>query len=451
MNLAPPIFGYFLLTISSCFLSLEDIHAHYSAYGSVNPACDYYSLFLMEIDTPPAEERSVYRQIKTNEYMQWLQLETSIDRGEQYELEQGIEYRAKRKPVRDSLIIPVVFHVVYNADNEEPITEQQIESQIDALNRDFSAISSINKHPVLEKERFYTRVGYAHIRFCLALEGDKKGINYIDSKQDNWTYDNQIKGSRSGGVDPWNTDRYLNIWVSTLADSVNGFAQMPGYDPATDGIVIDHRFFGSTGTAIAPYDQGKTLTHLVGNYLSVYSLWGTRRCADDKVLDTPIHGGPNYGCPKYMHVSSCDNNPVEMILNFMDNTDDDCMSFFTEGQINRMYATLAPDGPRSQLGQEAGTSLCSNTDTADTLDSMAPIIEIKQEKGRRLLVVTSRNIEKDLIDIDLLDRFGKSVIRNNRIKANDVVSFDCSSLYPGPYFFKFIQANIPRIQKIMLQ
>ena len=74
---------------------------------------------------------------------------------------------------------------------------------------------------------------------------------------------------------------------------------MPGGPVATDGIVIDYRYFGTGGTAIAPYDEGRTLTHLVGNYLNLHDLWNdVSRCSDDEVADTPVHNGPNYALPK---------------------------------------------------------------------------------------------------------------------------------------------------------
>lgn len=87
----------------------------------------------------------------------------------------------------------------------------------------------------------------------------------------------------------------------------------------------------------------------MGNYLSLYPLWGQYNCTDDYVFDTPIHNYPNFYQTEYKHISTCDGLPVEMLSNFMDNTDDQYLHFFTHGQKARMQAMLAEGGPRYGL------------------------------------------------------------------------------------------------------
>ena len=36
-----------------------------------------------------------------------------------------------------------------------------------------------------------------------------------------------------------------------------------------NGVVVDYLYFGSIGTATAPYDLGRTLTHEVGHWLNL--------------------------------------------------------------------------------------------------------------------------------------------------------------------------------------
>ena len=247
--------------------------------------------------------------------------------------------------------IPVVFHVLYN-NNTEMISENQVMSQLYALNNDFGNYAVTIDHPAIMEEQFQERMNYMSIQFCLPkLEGnlaDSSAINFYSTTRQEWEMNDAMKIPANGGISPWDTDSFLNVWIVDLADSVSGYAQLPGGPNATDGIVIDYEFIGTTGTVSSPYDLGKTMTHLAGNYLGLHSLWGASRCADDYVRDTPIHNAPNYNCPDYKHFSIC-TGEVEMTMNFMDNSNDECLQFFTTGQMYRLHSFLSPGGPRSGL------------------------------------------------------------------------------------------------------
>jgi hypothetical protein len=38
--------------------------------------------------------------------------------------------------------------------------------------------------------------------------------------------------------------------------------------------VINYRAFGTTGTAEAPFDKGRTATHEIGHYFNLRHIWG---------------------------------------------------------------------------------------------------------------------------------------------------------------------------------
>ncbi|MCL4540693.1 MAG: M43 family zinc metalloprotease, partial [Bacteroidetes bacterium] len=121
-----------------------------------------------------------------------------------------------------------------------------------------------------------------------------------------------------------------------------GYAQFPGGPAPTDGVAILNTAFGTTGTAAAPYNMGRTATHEVGHYLNLRHIWGDEpECgADDFVEDTPLQADANFGKPKFPHIS-CNNGPNgDMFMNYMDYVDDDTMFMFTVGQVNRMHAAL---------------------------------------------------------------------------------------------------------------
>jgi hypothetical protein len=237
------------------------------------------------------------------------------------------------------LQIPVIVNVIYRTASEN-ISLAQIQSQIDVLNEDFNATNSdVSQTPAL----FSGVVSDFDIQFTLA------GVVRKFSSKKSWQLNDGMKSSRTGGIDPTNPTENLNMWVvNYLAQGKYlGFAQFPGGDPATDGVVVGHNFFGRTGVVSAPYNLGRTATHEVGHWMNLRHIWGDASCGNDLVSDTPLHNSYNFGCPAYPHYSTCTGTPVEMTMNYMDYTDDACMFMFTEGQKGRSLAVFAADGPRS--------------------------------------------------------------------------------------------------------
>jgi len=242
--------------------------------------------------------------------------------------------------------IPVVVHVVFRTEAEN-ISDEQIQSQIDVLNQDFMAVNpDLADVPV----PFQDLIGNPQIQFELATtdpSGDPtSGITRTETDRTSFSSQgNPVKSAATGGADAWDTTRYLNIWVCTLSGGLLGYAQFPGGPPATDGVVVLNTAFGTTGTARAPFDKGRTATHEVGHYLNLSHIWGENRiasCADsDFVDDTPNQFGPNTGKPTFPS-SSCNNEPNgDLFMNYMDYVDDEAMFMFTLGQVVRMRATLA--------------------------------------------------------------------------------------------------------------
>lgn len=247
--------------------------------------------------------------------------------------------------------IQVVVHVIYQTD-EQNITEEQVASQLEVLNKDFRA-QNADKGKV--PEVWTSLVADTFIEFVLATvsaDGSAtNGITRTKTEVPAFGTDNAVKYTSEGGKSPWPTDRYLNIWVCSLGNSILGYAQFPGGPAETDGVVIDYHAFGTTGTATAPFNLGRTATHEIGHYLNLSHIFGdgrTANCDDtDYVDDTPNQLGPNYQKPVFPTIS-CNNAPNgDMFVNYMDYVDDDTMFMFTEGQAARMNATLS--GPRATL------------------------------------------------------------------------------------------------------
>jgi hypothetical protein len=246
-----------------------------------------------------------------------------------------------------SVTIPVVVHVVYRT-SAENISDAQVLSQIDALNRDYAAMNADTSGvPAM----FKSLVANTGIQFCLAQRdangNPATGIVRKQTTRTSFSDDDAVKKSSTGGDDAWDRNKYLNIWVCNLGGGLLGYAQFPGGPAATDGVVILYTAFGNTGAAAAPYNLGRTATHEVGHWLNLRHIWGDALCGNDLVNDTPTQQTSNYGCPSFPH-KTCSNNG-DMSMNYMDYTDDKCMFMFSAGQSTRMNALFATGGARVSL------------------------------------------------------------------------------------------------------
>lgn len=289
------------------------------------------------------QEQTVYRRYATQAYQQLLYKQDPALRQKHQEQEKQLAAQKERVIARP-YSIPVVFHLLTGPD-ARPIEREAVLQQIATLNRDF-AHEMVIRHKADTLEGFAARARKMDLTFCFphfdpqGRKLDGPAIFYHTTDTAAWTTGQAMKTERRQGVTPWDTERYLNIWVVELKNNVAGYAQMPGGPAATDGIVIDRDFFGAQPTP-SPYGQGRTLTHLVGSYLGLHELWNEYDyCADDGVDDTPIHNAPNTRSFAYKHISLCSGYPVEMTMNFMDATQDRFQYMFTHGQKQRMHTIL---------------------------------------------------------------------------------------------------------------
>lgn len=250
---------------------------------------------------------------------------------------------------RQKIEIPIVFHVLYNSPNEN-ISEDLLRSQIDAINQDYSRIDPQTSE--LPK-RFTNRVASPGITFCLAqtdpFGNPSNGIvrkqvfeSNIANKTKTISGERMAKDSELGGQSAWDTERYLNVWIAARNDGITGDATFPN-DPSeteSDGIVLDYNVVGYRPDDEGPFNLGRTLTHEIGHYLNVFHLYGSETGCfndDDLVDDTPNQFGPYYGqCQE--EVASCGDR--DMDTNFMNFRDDNCIFYFTRGQVDRMIQTL---------------------------------------------------------------------------------------------------------------
>ena len=110
--------------------------------------------------------------------------------------------------------IPVVVHVVHNTAAQN-LSDAQIQSQIDVLNRDFRMKNAdISSVPA----PFKPLAADGRIEFKLATTdpagNPTSGITRTQTSKTSFTDDDGIKSAASGGADAWPADRYLNVWTA---------------------------------------------------------------------------------------------------------------------------------------------------------------------------------------------------------------------------------------------
>ena len=248
---------------------------------------------------------------------------------------------------RGEITIPVVVHIVTQG-LARGIKDEQVFSQITALNRDYNLENTDWNivHP-----DFQGRIANVGFNFCLATTAPdgspttgitrrNTSFNNIATPDNSWLYHTD-----QGGRDAWDTEKYLNIWVTQITLGLAGFATNPGEKaPEEDGIVISPRFFGMGGLATPPFHLGRTGVHEIGHYFNLKHPWNNGCEGTDFVEDMPQQLNPYQDCPMGENFS-CDNRSIT--TNYMNYTDDECQAMFTKGQARRMHAALI--GARSGL------------------------------------------------------------------------------------------------------
>ncbi|MDX2001904.1 MAG: M43 family zinc metalloprotease [Chitinophagales bacterium] len=277
--------------------------------------------------------------------------------------------------------IPVVVHVVYDSAKQN-IPDSVIFSQIKVLNQDYRRKNDDTSDT---RSIFSSRAGDAGIEFFLADTDPNgnatNGITRTNTTKDNFSFDlfggglgiDAVKFDTSGGINAWDVNKYMNIWVCNTEASGFSFGLVLGLayppvgapnwpaganapDPGMEGVVIHYKVFGrnniysNTGSLVVA-GEGRTPVHEAGHFLGLRHIWGDANAfigedgctVDDGIDDTP-NCKDNAAQSCNLNKNTC-TDPVgdtpDMIENYMDYSDERCMNMFSEGQIAIMRSTLA--------------------------------------------------------------------------------------------------------------
>lgn len=360
-----------------------------------------------------------------------------------------------RDTLNDEVItIPVVVHVLYN-NSEQNISDQQIKSQIDALNNDYRRR---NADAINTPSPFNLVAADTRISFCLAkVDSEGKyttGIIRKYTKESSFLADDQMKFSSKGGDNAWDPTKYLNIWVCNLFGRTLGYAVLPGSPAEKDGVVIKYNVFGTTGTLTAPYNKGRTATHEIGHWLGLKHLWGDSDCGDDGIADTPPQQTSNSFCPTFPHLSACSNNQYgDMFMNFMDFTDDACMNMFTQGQKSVMRSLFAKGNLKNSFlntfvcdstNAEGGPVVAPPDSVASTLITAYPNPFISEVN------ISSKNAA-DVVgkSLKIYDITGKLIV--TQVIQSQKTTLHLDYLPPGLYLMKIEGSGNSTVYKLLKQ
>ncbi|MGZ3860440.1 MAG: M43 family zinc metalloprotease [Flavisolibacter sp.] len=307
------------------------------------------------------------------------------------------------------VMIPVVVHIVLP--NPYGITDADVQAQLDRLNQDFAGTNpdSTNVPPA-----FLALRGHSQIQFCLAKRTpagqQTSGIERRVSGVGSLPKDNDpIKFTSMGGLDQWDPNAYLNLWVGKddSGNDILGYSLFPGTSPvAEDGIFINFESWGLSSCYTLPdYNRGRTATHEIGHYFGLLHIWGDddgcqgddfRDLTDSSIGstcslppglynppgqgntpadigDTPNQAGESTNCPTGIATDACATTaPGKMYENFMDYSPDACLTLFTKKQVERMEWVL--DNCRASLKTSLGCQppLSAVTRDAAVLQSVNP-------------------------------------------------------------------------------
>lgn len=382
-----------------------------------------------------------------NEQLQNPQVRLAYDRAQTPK----ISAKEQENDIADLSVItiPVVIHVLYNTP-EQNISNEQIHSQLDVLNKDFGKLNTdINQVPAA----FAPFAADTRIRFELAKvdpEGRATtGIVRKKTAQTSWNQDDKMKYNANGGDDAWKGGFYLNIWVCNLNRSLLGYSTFPGAATDNDGVVIRTDVFGIINIGSAVYNKGRTTTHEVGHWLNLKHLWGDRNCGDDNVDDTPQQKTYNSGCSSFPQINpdGCNPNPNgDMFMNFMDFSNDACILMFTWGQKQRMRNLFKEKGARFSILQSPALGEPWNNTPSPYGDetSQTTIAIFPNPATTEITFATGTGTSLTVRSFVIYDNAGKPLITgNNRSSAS------ISTLVPGMYVIRFETDNERSVQRFI--
>jgi len=427
-----------------------------------------------------------------------LQMEDKYP-GISHVIESTFKSAKSHNPARlDVLRIPVVFHVLYNKD-EENLSDEILHSQIDILNENFRRL---NDNASETREMFQDIATDPEIEFFLAgvdPEGNSTtGITrtftdretFIDISLDAFfeafaecgldvedpdvlacieeffgdtSLDLDVmKSAETGGKDAWDTKSYLNIWVANLSLAsageqlpfILGFAYPPMEAPnwpegtlpddliSKDGVVLHYQAVGinnpNSGFLVGTNDEGRTAVHEVGHYLGLRHIWGDGDCSsDDGLEDTPAAASNSQAVVDIIDCSEMHDKDT-----CLDDMSPDMIENYMDYSLERCQNMFSADQVnlmRAMLEGPRSGLLENQISSVDDLESVKPSIFPNPSSGQ----ININGWTQDMI-VNVYDLSGALILKSNQ------ASFSINE-GSGLYLLEIVTSSQRTYEKIVLE
>ena len=219
-------------------------------------------------------------------------------------------------PVNLQVTVPVYVHVITSGTTGN-LTDRQLRDQVSQMNAAYGG-----------------SYGGAATGFSWTFAGVDRTNNATWYASKSGGAEHAMKTAlKTGG------DTTMNVYT-TSGGGYLGYAYLPDITNTAqaylDGVVIDWKTVPGASTEYAGlYDEGDTLVHEAGHWLNLeHTFFGQCNKSGDFVADTPAEKSAAFGCQTGR--DTCPAAGLDPIHNYMDYSDDPCLTEFTAGQSQRM-------------------------------------------------------------------------------------------------------------------
>jgi hypothetical protein len=266
-----------------------------------------------------------------------------------------------------TIIVPIVFHLVDKASSLAAIADRDVIEQVEILNRDYGGKKIDDFTDVIPPE-IAALLGKVPIKFVLARRDPNGVLTSGIERRVNATPDHEsIKSFSTGGLDAWDTSKYLNVWCGTFSGADSSLLGVSTFPFTTDlgpqGVVININTLPYAGNTtrnyFSEYSEGATLSHEIGHYFYLWHTFGDNpSCNNDDFKiqpgwPLPLGAGPEgddtppskgtgssnfvYGNPSMNYKDGCAPQSFGMMYgSFMNYFDDRALFMFSDGMRKRV-------------------------------------------------------------------------------------------------------------------